>query len=321
MKRKFLLVVLTLIAFTYLNAAKVIHSYYKDYPDVSRFVFVLDQKAWFKTVMDIDTPMIAIELQNSSQQKSMLPLIVDANNPIISTIDYNQQKNNLIIKLNCKKSYYAECFYISGEQFKIVLDVYPAEEPETAIMAKNYLDFFEAVGFTDKALRMKKLIDKNEFKTSVPTPEASNKIEKKNIPDIPPTQNLNDILAYKKPQLETNHPAYLWNNEAFDILDELIFVIRKKLPESRYIIQQYKNAPNVEISFLEQMSNDYNLLNTYPVKLNTMKVRAEDLLNTSPEAQNTDYTKQMLRKLIITVPNLQNEIQATLSAYQTILTQ
>ncbi len=319
MIKKIALLCLLIIASQTLAAVKIIHSYYKDYDDIIRIVFVLDQKTYYKTMMDVDNHQINLELQNTTKLKNMLPLKISSENKLIENVQFKQNKKEILINISCKSSYYAESFYLSGDRFKIVVDIYKNEIPENNEMVNNYLIFYEIVGFYDKAERLKRFIEKNPFKNQESSIKTT--VIKQNVDNIPLVQDIQDLLAFKKPFLESDHLAYDWNNEAFELFDEIVQIFQKKLPESRFIIQQYKNSPQVDIAFLEQMSFDYNQLNTYPIKLNTIKVRTESLLNNTPQAQNVDYTSQMLRKLTLYIPDLQNEVSATLKTYQSILTQ
>ncbi len=330
MLKKTLIVLLFVIAVYSLSAQQLMHFYYKDYKEITRLVFVLDNSVFFKVNMDTDNRFIEVELSNCKRLASMLPPNINLDNQLIEKISIMPNGRDLNIRINTKRTFYGEMFTVKNETFKLVFDIYTQEEPSCLESAQTYLDFYEKVSLFNRANALKKRIKKNEFKPGL-TQQAyfSNEEADKPVPQkepeplIPKITQSNDLFKLMTPPMSTSHPNYQWVKDSFEILKELRKIMVEDYEQARLTLNQYREANKVDVTFLEKLSTEHNLIARHPLTLNSVKIRAEKQLSSTPKEKNAEvrYTINMLNTLSASLPEFQKNMQNLIDEYQKTLNQ
>lgn len=318
-----------------LYSNQLIHFYFKDYHEVTRLVFVFDQSVFYNVKMDTDSKLINIELTNCQKNLSMLPVLINQDNPLIENIFINQTKKNTNIQIRTKTNYYGESFQTHYDRFKLVIDVYRQEEPTSLSQAQKFLEFYETVAYTDKAIALKKRILNKDFGENSDLNQNTN-IQSQNSetannttpnpalqPDKTDLQLAEEFLNLTAPILNPKQLNYNWIKTAYDIHAELKQMLKTELNSARIDLASYKKADKVDIHFLEVLSQQHNLIAKFPIKLNEIKVKTQDQLATTPKNKSKDVlgALDMLNKLQVYLPVYQKQVQDTIQDYQSVLSQ
>lgn len=161
-KRLFLIFFLTI--YMVLSANVLLRFYHSNHGSVERLVFEFS-----------DYPRYRIREDIFDVNLSFLDCGI---NPDVMTQDFEEQ--NVITRatfvktdtfigvlLNTFEGYGIEHFIIDSENgFKLVVDVFRYKDPPTVSMALNYAEFYQKVGYNDKALKYRNLAEKLRNKIS-----------------------------------------------------------------------------------------------------------------------------------------------------------
>jgi len=315
----FLFLVYTLTIFS----IELIHNYYGDYKEVVRIVFVLRTQVHHTTLMDTDNKKIEIKISETRINPSLFKLNFESTS-LLDDIIYETIGRDLTITINTNFVYYAECFTLVENVYKIVIDVFRQKEPTTMEQARDYVTFYRTVGYHDRANALQRRINNKEFITHIyqqqpnyaqPTstpPPISVQIEKQ--ADFGFSND--DLFNYTKPNINSL-PVFMitWINDAFRIYD-LFKEIRIILDKAENTLLLYDSQKTIDIGFLETMSISHNSLSDAHIKINEIKLAFQNLLNNKNFTPNepTSYTEKMINHVLqatdmyrIKVTNIQNE--------------
>ncbi|HOE91564.1 MAG TPA: hypothetical protein PKZ69_07700 [Candidatus Cloacimonadota bacterium] len=311
------------IALCSLFAQTLMHTYFKDYEEITRIVFVFNKPILFKVNMEDASKTIEIEISNSSPLASMLPLQINSDNQLLQQVNIQKQKNNTIISLNMKGDYYSEIFTTKHENFKLVLDLYLSEEPRSLESANIYIDFYEKVSMKKRADALRKRIAKNEFKPrEQPITESPKDLADGDLGIIVKgITHSDDLFGLTMPNISPNHNHYQWIRESFSILNDLKRIMVVDFGESYNMLKQYEDAKNVEVDFLKELSREHNYIGKLPVEINACKVRAEKQISIAPQSSKSEikYTLNMLNNIIAFTPEFQKQMSSLINEYQKTL--
>jgi len=337
MKRIILYILLSLILCR-VYANQLIHSYYGDYHDVVRIVFVIDEEPFYNTLMDTDNKTIYINISETKLDQHILPLDFTEYS-LVNQVKTEKLQNDIKITILTNEIYYADTFYLNENQFKIVIDIYKAKDPQNLEMANNYVYFFQSVGFLDRANELQKRIDNNEFlpqsspvitphKANTPIQNINDPIQEKNEPNTHLVNNtLQDIpkdpLLYIKPDIsKLNANQNLWISNAFRVY-EIFKEIDDLLKKAKASLTAYDKAKTVDISFIETMSSLFNNMSDSSIRLNQIKLELNSLSQNSIVSDNSAiiYTKQMINDITKIIPDYIKKVESLQSEYRNRISQ
>ncbi len=321
MKKGFLLFILVLV-FNALFSAQLIQFYYRDYQEITRMVFVFDQPVYYNVNMDTDKKYIDIKLSDCIKSKTLPPFEINADNILIQNLFLQSGKRDLNIRINTKITYFGETFTLKKDQFKLVVDVYKQEFPDSKASAEIFLNFYDTVSFFNRAKALRsKFADLAPKAQVIVINEAPANPSPVIIPEKISVTGNDNLFAYTMPAIKENHPAYQWIRQAFHLRDELQSGIVRPLNDADQIITEYNNSSKVEISFLEKMSDHHNLLSKLSIQCNTLRFKCDELIKNAPAKNDKDieYTLNMLRLMSVKTAEYQKQIENTVNKYQSLL--
>ena len=315
-------------------STELIHNYYGNYKEVVRIVFVLRAQAHYTTLMDTDNKLLTINLSETKLNPSIFKLDF-ASSPLLQDINYEPIGNDLKISISTNIVYYAECFSLIEDVYKIVIDIYRQKEPTTIEQAKDYIIFYRKVGYHDRANALQRRINNNDFydqitntliTTPPPPPPQQQRTNTSSTPTTPnsqlPTPNsqlptyTSDPFGYTRPNLNNlSLEIQNWIIEAFRIYD-IFKELRTIIENAERTLRQYDASPTIDISFLETMIISHNSLTDAQIKIHEIRLHFLNLLNTkSPSStQAIEYTERMINHILnvldsyrIRVTDLQTE--------------
>jgi len=327
MKKILLLICFILITAT-LCARELLHAYYGNYREVMRVVFVLRSEVHYNTLLDTDNRNISILINNATLSSGFTDLDFSYN-PLISDVKITREGNGLRININTHIVYYAETFLYRERQgdkpFKIVVDIYRQKEPTTIEQAREYIIFYDTVGYTDRANALRRRIGRNEFMDATPAIY---------VPPTPPvitpapivfTQHapkpwdqslmLEDVLLYLKPDdTFLNEAQRNWVNEAFrlyDLFKHIYYIIE----QAERTLRLYDTQTIVNISFIDSMSKSYNSLSSVNIQINEIRLQFMNMLQREyfETAPPIEYSRTMIHHVLNTMDSYQQratEVQA-----------
>ena len=314
---KKLLVFICLLMFVKpIFSRELIHNYYGDYKEVVRIVFVLRTQVHYTTMMDTDNKLLTISLSETRQNPSLFKLDFGSS-PLLSGIEYEAIGSDLKISISTNIVYYAECFSLVEDVYKVVVDIYRQKEPTTIEQAREYINFYRKVGYHDRANALQRRINNNDFYNPIttqfptptpqrptPTPQPPTPTPQPPTPTPqPPTptpQFQNDPFGYVRPNLSgLSIDIQNWIIEAFrlyDIFKELRIIIEN----AERTLMQYDSSPTIDISFLETMSISHNSLSDAQIKIHEIRLHFINLINSKGSSSNQaiDYTERMINHIL-----------------------
>lgn len=321
MKKGILLFILVLV-FNALISAQLEQFYYRDYQEITRMVFVFDKPVYYNVNMDTDKKYIEIKLSDCISSKTLPPFEINADNILIQNLFFQSMKRDLNIRINTKITYFGETFTLRQEKFKLVVDVYKQEYPDSKETAEIFLNFYDTVSFFNraKALRSKYADFAPKAQVAVINEAPAEVIVNPPVETVQVNNNDN-LFTYNMPSVSENHPAYSWIRQAFRLRDELNTSIARPLNDADQIITEYQNSAKVEIPFLEKMSEHHNLLSKLLIQCNTLKFKCDEMIKNAPSKKDKDieYTLSMLRLMSAKIPEYQKQVEYTVNKYQSIL--
>lgn len=304
------------IIFISLFSNELIHAYYGDFKEVIRIVFVLKSETHYSTLMDTDNKMLYIHISNTQKSDSLLPLSFD-NNFLVNQIQFESLDKDLKISIFTNIVYYAESFFLVDDHFKVVIDLFRQKEPSNLDMAKDYLNFYNTVGYSERARLIKNLINNNKFSepfysdadnfvSTTITPEK--KIEE---PEYFSNRQRNTApFNYIKPDIAyLNQNQKAWINESF-MLYESFKNIHLSIEKARENIYLYDSKKSVDIKFIESMSKSYNSLSDINIRINEIRLNLMSLKKNINFERNEsiDYTQDMIDSILVVLTLYQNNV-------------
>ncbi|MCL1827285.1 MAG: hypothetical protein FWG20_04500 [Candidatus Cloacimonetes bacterium] len=332
MKRLFLFLCVMVFAVT-IFSNELIHNYYGDFHDVVRVVFVFRTQIHHNAMMDTDNKQIVLNFTGTKLNDSLFKLSFD-DQWMFDDIRYEQEGNDLKVTMNMNVVYFAQCFTLTENVYKVVVDVYRQKEPTTVDQAKNYITFYRTVGYLSKANALQRRVNNNDFivpitatqsTSSVPTTPAEIPTPppppptRNDPPSPPPTQTSQNVtpqmpqqtysdasfrsenlFAYIKPNTTNLTISQVnWINEAFRYYD-IFKEIRLIIENAESTLRLYDSQKTIDISFLEKMSLAHNSFSDAQIKLNEIKLTFSNLLN-NKNFTSTDaiiYTDRMMNHVL-----------------------
>jgi len=329
MKNVLLLSIFVLFTIS-LSARELLHAYYGNYKEVMRVVFVLRSEVHYNTLLDTDNRNINIFINDAV----LSPGFVDMDfsyNPLIKDITVEREGKGLRININTHIVYYAETFLYRERQgdrpFKIVVDIYRQKEPSTIEQAREYIIFYETVGYLDRANALRRRINRNDFYTT-PAPYTDYVAPTPTLPPPPvftqqgprphdPNLFLDNPLQYLKPDdTFLNDLQRNWVIEAFRLYD-LFKHIHYTIEQAERTLRLYDTQSIVNISFIDSMSKSYNSLSSVNITINEIRLQFTNLLQreyfeTTPAI---DYTRAMIHHVLNTMDSYQQRATSVQEEY------
>jgi len=325
MKKTMLLICFILITAT-LSARELIHAYYGNYREVMRVVFVLRSEVHYNTFLDTDNRSISILINDAVLSPAFTDLDFSYN-PLINDITIERTGNGLRINISTHIVYYAETFLYRERQgdrpFKIVVDVFRQKEPTTIAQAREYIIFYDTVGYKDRADALRRRIARNEFLdtepslTSIATPpiQTPPPINTGMLPVF--TQHapkpwdqslmLESVLLYLKPDdTFLNDAQRSWVNEGFRLYD-LFKQIHYTIEQAERTLRLYDTQTIVNITFIDSMSKSYNSLSNVNIQINEIRLQFMNMLQREffETAPPIEYTRTMIHHVLNTMDSYQ----------------
>jgi len=327
MKKALLLICFVLLTATTLSARELLHAYYGNYREVMRVVFVLRSEVHYNTLLDTDNRSISIQINNAVLSSGFTDLDFSYN-PLIRDVTVERVGNGLRINISTHIVYYAETFLYRERQgdkpFKIVVDIYRQKEPTTIAQAREYIIFYETVGYLDRANALRRRINNNEFLddtaarpyTPPPSTTPTQTIFTQHAPK-PWDQTLlleNPLLYLKPDDTFLNDAQRNWVNEAFRLYD-LFRQIHYIIEQAERTLRLYDTQTIVNISFIDSMSKSYNSLSGVNITINEIRLQYMNMLQREffETAPPIEYTRTMIHHVLNVLDSYQQkatEVQA-----------
>ena len=304
-----------------LSSSELIHAYWGNYVEIVRIVFVLPTGVHYSTLMDTDNRVIHIQVNDTRLSSSILPIDFSTT-PLIDRVSFEPSGRDLRISIFTNVVYYAESFFLREETFKIVVDVYRQREPSTLEQAHEYLNFYTTVGFHDRAARLQRRIQNNEFPSSVartdtPSPppiiqESTTTTQQQRTiePLETPSALRDDVLMYMKPDVSMlNINLQNWVNEAFRVY-EIFVALHIDLEQAERTLELYDSQRIIDISFIETMSLSANFLSDANIRINEIRLQFQNLLSRIPQSNEAPirYTGDMIQHVLGVLDSYQSRV-------------
>ena len=150
----FLLIFISLVSL--INASFLIDVYHKDYGYILRTVLVFDSKPNYSVLKHQDDIQINILncRKDATIQNAQVP-----NSNVLKAFDFLVSKDKVMVVLSINQTlqlisgepYKVELYELSGELFKLVLDVFAIKNPKTLEEVRSFADFYKTIGKTELA--------------------------------------------------------------------------------------------------------------------------------------------------------------------------
>lgn len=182
-KRIFLVFFLSFI--TLINASFLIDVYHKDYGYIVRTVLVFDSKPNYSVLKHQED--IQINILNCRKDATIQNFQVPNSN-VLKAFDFLVSKDKVMIVLTMNQTlqlissepYKVELYELSGELFKLVLDVFAIKNPKTLEEVRSFADFYKTIGKTELAEEYYTIA--SELKTVQPTQTVTDSVVKTREP-------------------------------------------------------------------------------------------------------------------------------------------
>ena len=154
--RKIIFLVFFLSFVSLINASFLIDVYHKDYGYIVRTVLVFDSKPNYSVLKHQDD--IQINILNCRKDATIQNIQVPNCN-VIKAFDFLVSKDKVMVVLTINQTqqlisgepYKVELYELSGELFKLVLDVFAIKNPKTLEEVRSFADFYKTIGKTELA--------------------------------------------------------------------------------------------------------------------------------------------------------------------------
>ncbi len=182
-KRIFLVFFLSFVSL--INASFLIDVYHKDYGYIVRTVLVFDSKPNYSVIKHEDD--IQINILNCRKDATIQNVQVPNSN-VLKAFDFLVSKDKVMIVLTMNQTlqlisgepYKVELYELSGELFKLVLDVFAIKNPKTLEEVRCFADFYKTIGKTELAEEYYTIA--SELKTVQPTQTVTDSVVKTREP-------------------------------------------------------------------------------------------------------------------------------------------
>ncbi len=154
--RKIIFLVFFLSFVSLINANFLIDVYHQDYGYIVRTVLVFDSKPNYSVLKHPDD--IQIDILNCRKDATIQNILIPNSN-VIKAFDFLVSKDKVIVVLSVNQTlqlisgepYKVELYELSGELFKLVLDVFVIKDPKTLEEVHSFADFYKTIGKTELA--------------------------------------------------------------------------------------------------------------------------------------------------------------------------
>ncbi|MBC8414892.1 MAG: hypothetical protein H8E11_00490, partial [Candidatus Cloacimonetes bacterium] len=182
-KRIFLVFFLSFVSL--INASFLIDVYHKDYGYIVRTVLVFDSKPNYSVLKHQDD--IQINILNCRKDATIQNIQIPNSN-VLKAFDFLVSKDKVMVVLSINQTlqlisgepYKVELYELSGELFKLVLDVFAIKNPKTLEEVRCFADFYKTIGKTELADEYYTIA--SELKTVQPTQTVTDSIVKTREP-------------------------------------------------------------------------------------------------------------------------------------------
>jgi len=154
--RKIIFLVIFLSFVSLINASFLIDVYHQDYGYIDRTVLVFDSKPNYSVLKHQDD--IQINIMNCRKDATIQNIQIP-NNKVLKAFDYLVSKDKVMVviivnqtqQLISGEPYKVELYELSGEFYKLVLDVFAITNPKTLEEVRSFANFYETIGKTELA--------------------------------------------------------------------------------------------------------------------------------------------------------------------------
>ena len=331
--------------FSNISSRELLHYYHGDYNEIVRIVFVFRTTVQYNTMFDTDNRVIILNVNNARLNAGILRQKFEPQQ-LIDEISFDVVGNNIRVTIRTNVTYFAETFVHrerrpENDVFKIVIDVYRQRQPGTLAQAQQYLEFFDTVGFTDRATALRRRINSGAFGGSGTTGIASNTgMPGTTHPDVSrtvltaptPSQPItpftpttppaalppmpdqrflsNDPLQYIRPDdMLLNDMQRNWVNEAFIVYNNFVNIYRV-IDEAERTLRLYEEQRTVNVTFINSMSQTYNSLSASNIQINEIKLQFMNLnqRRNFQSNQTVEYTATMIAHVTRMLDSLQGVV-------------
>ncbi len=154
--RKIIFLVFFLSFVSLINASFLIDVYHKDYGYVLRTVLVFDSKPNYSVLKHQDD--IQINIMNCRKDATIQNIQIPNSN-VLKAFDFLVSKDKVMVVLSINQTlqlisgepYKVELYELSGELFKLVLDVFAIKNPKTLEEVNSFANFYKTMGKTELA--------------------------------------------------------------------------------------------------------------------------------------------------------------------------
>lgn len=323
MKNWFLFIVLVFCLCPLYADSSLMHSYYHEYKDIVRVVFVFDHATNYSAVMNSDDKELVLIIQNCHLNPSILPLTIDTTNTLLDSLRYKEEEKETIVHLKAKSPYYAEAFRLQKGVFKIVVDIYTHKDPLTEAEYQNRVLFYKSVGFDRKIKDIRRPVlgepvGKKIELVPVTTPLPNSNTENVTEQTIYPAEVLE--LIYMRP----NRTGYMSLDrlieQAFTEYSVLEYATWVVIPQTnigyRHYIKKDQLSIKIEVeelfSFHARLIREIAKEDVVQLHLTQLQKEIENLPKTS-SVKNAEtakeYTLAMIKESLEIIPRVKLYLQ------------
>jgi hypothetical protein len=152
--KKYFIILIILFDLICLNALQLTRYYHRNYGIIDRSVFVFDQKPVYS--LETASDQLIITVNNSSMAAQINDQVLE-NNPVLSSYEFSNLAADTRITINLNRSaaglrkYKVEDFLLSGNEYKLVLDIFKYAEPLSDTEISSFIDFYKKVELSKQA--------------------------------------------------------------------------------------------------------------------------------------------------------------------------
>jgi len=160
MKKNIFFLVFALLVIQIFAKSSLVKIYHGDFGIIDRTVLQFNRKPEFTIKERSKNNLLVISLENCEQGSTIDNKQV-FDSKVLEKLDVLVINNKLNIVITTDQNYVLKKSYITGQPYKIVLDIYNMEEPKSIIDRLSFAKFYQKVGFYSKAIEQYKIIEKN----------------------------------------------------------------------------------------------------------------------------------------------------------------
>lgn len=134
--------------------------YFNDYGVINRTVLVLSELPVYNVSEVRSLKRIEVSLQGTVKASPFPALKSVVDSKVLQGIRIDEKDGNTQVVISTQKPYYLEYFYLPGDDYRLVFDIYNNRYPESLEEKEDFIHFYESVGYISRKEALESAFDK-----------------------------------------------------------------------------------------------------------------------------------------------------------------